>query len=310
MIVTVTLNTAIDRIYFIEDFVWNQTIRASKYALGMGGKATDASWILGELGYKNCAMGFAGGIVGQQMEKMLKDRGCDTDFVWVNGETRTAIIVISESGKGQSTLVSGGLDVEMQDVDNFRNKYSENIKNASCLIIGGSVPPGLDPSIYTELIEEANQENKPVVFDASGPGLKSGLAGHPTIAKPNLDEISYLVGRKVSGLSEIYQEARKLKSKYGTDFIITLGSEGALAVLEQQSYLIPALKIPVVNTAGAGDGVLAGISTALAAGKPIEEGLQKGFAAAAAVCLTPATADCHKKDVEKLESQVKLIPYP
>ena len=149
MIVTVTLNTAIDRIYFIEDFVWNQTIRASKYALGMGGKATDASWILGELGYKNCAMGFAGGIVGQQMEKMLKDRGCDTDFVWVNGETRTAIIIISESEKGQTTLVSGGLDVEMQDVDNFRNKYSENIKNASCLIIGGSVPPGLDPSIYT-----------------------------------------------------------------------------------------------------------------------------------------------------------------
>lgn len=310
MIVTVTLNTAIDRTYFIQDFVWNQTIRATKSALGMGGRATDASWILGELGYENCVMGFAAGTVGRQMEKMLNDRGCSTDLVWVKGETRTAIIVISESGKGQSTLISGGLEIESKDVEDFQKKYTERLQKANCIVIGGSVPQGLDSTIYTELIKEARQANLPVVFDASGPGLKAGLEGHPTIVKPNIDEISYLVNRKVSTLSEAYQAGLELKSKYGTDFIVTLGSEGALAILSDQSYFIPALNIPVVSTAGAGDGVLAGVSTALATGRPIEEGLRLGFSAAAAVCLTPATADCRREDVERLQSQIQLIPYP
>jgi 6-phosphofructokinase 2 len=69
------------------------------------------------------------------------------------------------------------------------------------------------------------------------------------------------------------------------------------------------LKIPVISTAGAGDAVLAGLAAALSRGKPIDEGLRLGFAAATAVCLTPATADCRRKDIERLLPQVKLIPY-
>lgn len=310
MIVTVTLNTGIDRTYFINDFCWNQTIRASKSVIGMGGKATDASWILGELGYSNCAIGFAAGSVGQQMDVMLKDRDCQTDFVWVGGETRTHITVIGESGQGQSTLVGGGIQIEKKDTDAIRKKYTDWVQKSDCLIIGGSVPQGLDASIYTDLVNEANEAKTPVVFDASGPGLKAGLKGHPTIIKPNLDEISYLVGHTVSTISEVYQEVKNLKTKYKTDFIVTLGRKGALAVLNEQSYFIPVLNIPVVSTAGAGDAVLAGISTALAGGMPIEDGLRRGFAAAGAVCMTPATADCRKDDVDNLMPQVELITYP
>lgn len=310
MIVTVTLNTAIDRTLFIQDFCWNQTIRAFQSALGMGGKATDASWILGELGYKNCAMGFAAGTVGRQMKKMLEDRGSKTDLVWVKGETRTNIVVISEAGKGQSTLVSGGLVIETKDVAAFRKKYTARLSKATCVVIGGSVPQGLNPTIYTELVEEARQADLPVVFDASGPGLKTGLEGHPTIVKPNIDELSDLAGRKITTLGEAYHAAKELQTRYGSDFIVTLGSEGALAILTNRSYFIPVLKIPVVSSAGAGDGVLAGVSAALATGKTIEEGLCQGFAAAAAVCLTPATADCRRGDVERLQPQIQLIPYP
>ena len=310
MIVTVTLNTSIDRTLFIKDFTWNRTIRASKSVLGMGGKAADASWVLGELGYDNLATGFAAGDTGKLMEKMLRERGCQSDFIWVAGETRTNIVVISEQGKGQSTLVTNGLEISPAHIDEFKNKFTSLLGKASGALIGGSLPPGVDPSFYAFLVKQVRSAGLPVVFDASGPGLIAGMEGRPTIAKPNIDEISELSGQSVTTIESAYRVGTELYAKYGTMFIITLGADGALAVLSGRSYRIPILKVPVVSTAGAGDAVLAGLSVALSEGKPIEEGLRLGFAAAAAVCLTPATADCHRSDVERFIPQIELIPYP
>jgi 1-phosphofructokinase family hexose kinase len=309
MIVTVTLNTALDRTFFIEDFQWGQTIRASKTAIGMGGKATDASWILGELGYPNLALGFAAGATGRLMKKMLEERGCTTSFVWVKGETRTNIIVVSEEGRSQSTLTSEGLVISGKDVQRLLTNFKASLRDAECLILGGSLPSGVEASIFTRMVRYAREAGLPVIFDASGPGLSAGLEGGPTIAKPNLDELSWLVRYQVSSVSQAYQAAKELQSRYKTDFIITLGNEGALAVLADRSYLIPVLDIPVVSTAGAGDGVLAGLAAAFHSHKPVEEGLRLGFACAAAVCLTPATADCRRADVYNLLPRIKLIPY-
>jgi 1-phosphofructokinase family hexose kinase len=309
MILTVTLNTAIDLTLFIKDFQWGQTIRTSQSVMGMGGKATDASWILGELRIPNRAMGFAAGDKGRQIKKMLENRGSGTDFVWVKGETRTNIVIISESGKGQSTLVNGGLVIAEKDVAEFRKKYTRQLKKVQCVVIGGSVPAGIDPVIYTEMVREARQMGLPVVFDASGPGLKTGVAGQPTVAKPNVDEISDLAGYKITTIQQAYHAAKELQAKTSTNFIVTFGEKGALAVLTDRAYLIPALKIPVVSTAGVGDAVLAGMSVALSKGKPLEEGLRLGFAAAAAVCLTPATADCRREDVEAMLPRISLVPY-
>ena len=309
MILTVTLNTAIDRTLFLKDFNWGKTIRASQSYLGMGGKATDASWILDELGESNCAMGFAAGETGRLLKKMLEERGSETNLIWVNGETRTNIVIIGESGQGQSTLVSGGLEISEDQIAEFRRAFSSELHRAQCVILGGSVPAGVNPHIYTELVNEANQAGVPVIFDASGPGLITGLEGCPTVIKPNIDEISELVGYRVSTIQQAYQAAMSLQKKYHSIFIVTLDSTGALALLLDRCYLISPLDIDVVSSAGAGDAVLAGIAVSLVKGQPIEAGLRLGFAAAAAVCLQPATADCHRADVEAFLPRVTLIPY-
>jgi 1-phosphofructokinase family hexose kinase len=309
MIVTITLNTAIDRTFFIKDFVWNKTIRSSQSVVGMGGKATDASWILGELGYENTAMGFVAGDVGRQIDRMLCERGSKTDFVWVNGETRTNIVIVSDQGLGQSTLISGGLEISTRDIETFKNRFQKVLKTATCVVIGGSVPIGLDLSLYTELVKTVRAANVPVIFDASGPSLLAGMDGKPNFAKPNIDEIAELSGEKVTNIQSAFIQAKRLQEKYGTSFIITLGELGALAVLPDRAYRIPPLKIKVISSAGAGDGVLAGLAAAISQGKSIEDGLRLGFAAAAAVCLTPATADCHREDVEAFLPKIRLIPY-
>ena len=309
MIVTMTLNTAIDRTFFIDQFAWNKTIRSSQSVTGMGGKGTDAAWILGELGVDNLALGLAAGDVGRQIDRMLRERGSKTDFVWVNGETRTNIVIVSNQGRGQSTLSSGGLQVSGENLELLKEKFMQAIRKANCVVIGGSIPKSLNPSLYTELVKTVKVLKVPVIFDASGPGLKAGIEGRPDFAKPNIDEIEELSGEKVNGIRTAFLQAKKLQEKFGTSFIITLGGQGALAVLHDRAYRIPSLKIKVVSAAGAGDGVLAGLAAGISNGKSIEESLQLAFATAAAVCLTPATADCHREDIEQLLPKVQLIPY-
>jgi len=309
MILTITLNPAVDRTYLIRDFAWNRTIRSDKVVPGMGGKGTDASWVLGELGYNSRALGFAAGGTGRMMEKMLRKRGCQTDFVWVEGETRTNIVIIGEEGQGQTTLTEPGLQIDAGALKEFRRKFGAALKKASCVVIGGTVPPGVEASIYTELIKSAGEAGLPVIFDASGPGLKAGMEGRPTVAKPNIDEIAELYGSPVDTVEQAYKAGREMQNKYGTELVITLGKEGALAVLHDRAYRIPVLKIPVASAAGAGDSVLAGLAAAISEGRPIEDGLRLGFAAAAAVCLNHATADCRRADVERLLPQVELIEY-
>lgn len=309
MIVTVTLNPALDRTYFVGDFGWNRTIRATNDVPGMGGKATDASWVLGELGYPSLALGFKGGETGRLMEHMLRWRGCGTDFVEIPGDTRTNVVLISARGDGQSTLVSAGIEVPAAAFERFRKKFEASLRKASCVLIGGSLPPRMDPSVYTELVRHARSSGLPVVFDASGAGLKAGMDGRPTLAKPNADEIAELAGRPVTSLSQAFDVGREMQSRYNTDLVITLGGQGALALVGESAWHIPVLEIQPVSTAGAGDAVLAGLCAAYSTGKPVEEGLRLGFAAAAAVCLTAATADCSRADVERLLPQVKLVKY-
>ena len=153
MIVTVTPNTGIDQTLIVPEFELNKTIRACQSAMGMGGKATDASWILGKMGIPNLALGFAAGANGRLMVRMLEERGSDTDFVWVNGETRLNTIIVCQDGLGQSTFTTSTLEVSPQHILEFNEKYLKSLSLATCLIIGGSLPYGVPPSFYKELLK-------------------------------------------------------------------------------------------------------------------------------------------------------------
>jgi 1-phosphofructokinase family hexose kinase len=309
MIVTVTPNTAIDRTLIVPSFSLNRTIRASRSVMGMGGKATDASWILGELGIPSLALGFAAGLAGQQVEAMLRERGVDTDFVWVGGETRSNTVIVCEDGSGQSTVGAATLEVSAEHVDALQDRYQAALEDATCVVMGGSLPRSLEPSLYTRFAREARRRDIPVVFDASGPGLRAGLSGRPTFVKPNRAELEEITGQPAPSVEAAYHAARKLQARYGTSLVVTLGEEGAVAVLPGRAYRIPPPQVEVVSTAGAGDGVLAGLAVALSRGEPLEEGLRLGFAAAGAVLTTLGTADCRRADVERLLPTIELVPY-
>jgi 1-phosphofructokinase family hexose kinase len=202
------------------------------------------------------------------------------------------------------------LKVLPEHIQAFLKEYEDALQDAAAVLIGGSLPAGVPLDFYPQIIRLAREKNLPVVFDASGEELRRGVEARPTVIKPNRDELKQLVPGDYSTTEAVYQAACSLRDRIGCSVVVTLGSEGALAVSKPASYWIPAIKVRTVSAAGAGDGVLAGITAALSRGEPFENGLRLGFAAATAVLLTPATADCRKADVERFYPEIRLIPYP
>jgi 1-phosphofructokinase family hexose kinase len=308
MIVTVTPNTVLDYTLLVPRFELNRTIRASAHAWGMGGKANDAAWILGRLGVPVLALGFAAGSLGERMEGMLQERGVITDFVQAGGETRLSLVIVTEDGAGQSTLSSSSLHVTPDQLAEFEAPYNQALEKATCLVIGGSLPEGVPPEFFKQAITLARLRGIPVIFDSSGPALLAGLHGKPSLVKPNQDELAGLLGFLPKTTDEFIAAARCLQQDHGTNAIFTLGREGALAVLGEKCYRILPLPVPVLSTAGAGDGVLAGMALAYARGEPPENGLRYGFALAGAILRTLGTADFEVEEYRRLLPEITLIP--
>ncbi len=310
MIVSLTPNTTLDLTVFVPALETNTTIRATRAYHSMGGKPTDAAWILGRMGVGSLALGLAAGAVGEKVKRMLESLGVTADFIEVGGETRINTVIIDESTSEHTTITTASMNVELQHVEALLARYQAALPSATVVITGGSLPPGMSPDFYADAIELAREANVPVIFDAAEPNLSAGLAARPTFIKPNEHELSALVGRKLDTDVELYQAGREIMERFGTQVVVTRGKDGALALLNDHSYRIPPIAVEVSSPAGAGDAVLAGLAHALHHDSPLEEGLRLGIAAATAVCLQPGTAAYDVADMERFLPQVEIISYP
>ena len=310
MIVSLTPNTTLDLTVFVPKFVADTTIRASQTHHSMGGKPTDAAWILGRMGVGSLALGLSAGAVGAKVQAMLEAFGVETDFVAVDGETRINTVIVDESTGEHTTITTASMSVSPAHLAELRQRYRKALESASVVITGGSLPPGMSPQYYVEAIELARARGVPIIFDAAQPNLGIGLAARPTWIKPNQHELAAWADEEMSSMNAIYAAGQAILGRYGTQSIITLGADGALAILKDRSYRIPGIAVKVSSPAGAGDAVLAGLAHAVHHGHPIEDGLRLGMATAAAVCLQPGTAAYDVADMRRFLPQIELIPYP
>jgi len=262
------------------------------------------------MGIANHALGLSAGAIGEKVKGMLEGFGATTDFVPVDGETRINTVIVDETSGKQTTITTSSMTVDESHLVELKARYIDALKNATVLITGGSLPKGVSPEFYIEVIELAHEHGVPVIFDASQPNLGVGLRAKPTYIKPNQHELSTLLGREINTIEEAYQAGQEILNQYGTQPIVTLAEHGALAVLDGCTYRIPAISVTVKSAAGAGDAVLAGLAHAIHHGHPIEDGLRLGIATATAVCLQQGTAAYEVADMECFLPQVELISYP
>lgn len=306
MIVTLTANSAMDYTVFVDEWQFNRTLRATKTVNSIAGKPTNVSWMLKDIGIDSLALGFRAGRIGEEIMQMLAEKGIQTDFITVEGESRRNLVIVIANGREQTTITSSTLVVTPAHEEQLLLKLRDTLSIASCVVIGGTLPKDITLDFYTRAIRLCNEHHVPVVFDASEPWLKYGLMGSPTYVKPNQEEVSQLVGSEISTLAQAMSAAVSIRDTYHTHPIVTLGSQGALALLDDGAYRIHPINVRISSTAGAGDAVVTGIAASIYRKQPIIEGLRLGFAMATAVITQPGTAQFDAAHIQDYLGQVRI----
>jgi 1-phosphofructokinase len=298
MIITVTPNTGLDHVLFLDRLRPGRRNQAVASAVCMGGKGTDVSLILGQMGMASLATGFAAGEAGARMRRMLEAVGVETAFLPVAGETRTNTVLFEAETGTHTTICAEGLHATPADVDALAATLAERTRPGDVVVFAGSLPEGLPVDAYAALIREAQSRGARTILDASGPFLAAAIPARPWAVKPNREELESLAGRPVPDAAAAVAAARDLLAEGVTWVVASLGADGAVAVGGGQAWVAEPIPVRVVNPAGAGDAVVAQIALGLERGWDLPHTLREATAAATAVVVTPGTAEC---DVSRLD---------
>ncbi len=305
MIYTVTLNPALDRTIWVERIKDDDPNRIKKEKKYAGGKGIDVSRVLYHLGIPNRALGFLGGYTGMEIEGILLQEGIYTDFTTIVNETRTNIVLDIESERRQVILSAKGPEIEPVELTNLFKKL-ENLNSPEYVVFSGSLPPGLSPTIYERAVEVANNLGATTILDTDGDNLKKGINGKPKIIKPNIHELSRLVGRKLSGVNEIIESAEDIRRQGIEIVLVSMGAKGILLISENERLHGVPPEVNVENTIGAGDSSVAGFVFGLKKNLPLKDCLKYAVAAGTATTLQPGTALANKEEINSIFEKVKV----
>jgi tagatose 6-phosphate kinase len=305
MITTITLNVAIDKAYVVNDFAKNTVTRVLKCTNTAGGKGLNVSKIIKLCGEDIIATGFVGGHAGAYVEDLLSNHTIATDFVHTKSETRSCINILASDGSSTEFLEPGA-PVTEDEVNQFYEKIDLLISKSDVITISGSVPNGVDTTIYADLITKIKAQGKTVILDTSGTLLEEGIKACPTLIKPNSEELEALLNIKITNRTEIIEAAKKLQSSGIEYVVVSLGSDGALVVCKDGVFHGKPPKITPVNTVGCGDSMVGAFAVALSRNFEIKEALRYAVAVSAANALTMATGSFQVSHMEELLPKVTI----
>jgi fructose-1-phosphate kinase PfkB-like protein len=257
---------------------------------------------------------------------LLDQWGIAHDMAPACGETRMAIVLVDLAVQRQSTISAPTLTADEKQLDGLLERVRRHAGSAWGLICGGSLPPGLPADSYARLLRCARECGLVTLLDTSRDALRQGVLGCPDVLKINLHELRGLVEQDVgarAGVPRPYVPAEEaldadrlsdlaqvLEDDLGhwasQAIVITLGGRGALAVTAEGSYVVRPPSVTVVNTAGAGDALDAGLMLARSRGQDWAAALALGTAAAASVVMNEGTAICRRDEVYELLANVRI----
>ncbi len=305
MILTVTLNPTIDRVYFIEKFEIGKLHRAKRITRSAGGKGINVARVAKIIGRETAAMGFVGGYTGSFIKSEVEKLGIKNLFTDIEGETRTSVNISDRSGASGEILEEGPM-VSEDEKDRFIKEYSSNIDAYDLICVSGSLPKGLTSDFYIELIRIAKEKGKKIIVDTSGSVLCDVLSAKPYMVKPNKDEIAETLGKEVETDDDI-KEALTFIFEKGVEVpLISLGKEGAAAMIDGSFYKFLTPEVKVVNAVGSGDSAVSGIASGLDMGYKTEDAIRLGMASGTANTQFEQTGLVTKEMVEKYFPQVTV----
>jgi 1-phosphofructokinase family hexose kinase len=306
MIYTVTLNPAVDRELTVDKIAFDTVLRASKWQVDCGGKGFNVARMLKSLGVSSVALGFAAGKTGELLDEKLQGLGIETDFVWIEGETRTNVSVVAVEDDRYMKINEPGPTISTDDLTQLVQKIRERAKTGDWWVLAGSLPPAVPTTIYAELTEIIQSAGGHVFIDTSGEALRQSCRAKPLLVKPNAEEAHDLTGLPVADPSEIAAAGRAIQAIGPAQVIISLGKDGALLIGEKAAWLATTPEIVERNPIGAGDSMVAGVVCGLSRGDSLADALRCGVACGAATASLSGTSVGSLELVEELLGQVTL----
>jgi 1-phosphofructokinase family hexose kinase len=308
MILTLTLNTAVDRVLLVDELIPGQPVAARKEVVCVGGKGLDASVALSGLGVPTVGLSLMAGSTGKLLESIVASYGIVPETIWVEGESRTCYVIAEANYQRVSHIKVGQLVVRPDHIAQLKVRYEQCLKEARWVVLAGSVPEMVSPGIYGELTAMARQAGVPVLLDSLKQHVLHALPFPPEILKMNQDEFSLTFNLPDPSLDVLRSAARRVRTEHNLPaLVITRGAEGILAITPQGEYQVHIPVQQVVNAAGAGDAASAALAWRFGEGDLWVEALRWAGAVSAAAVLTEGTGEVRREDAERIYPQVTVI---
>jgi 1-phosphofructokinase family hexose kinase len=310
VILTVTLNAALDRILTVPNFRLGHRHRASEGLAVAGGKGISIARALKRLDVPVVAIGLAGGRTGSRILEELRSEGILHDFVTVEAESPTSTAVVDPSGNTYTEIYERGPEIETAELDLLLRKLHYLAGAADWVVFAGSLPRRVDEAFYAEAIRDLNRRGVRTALDAEGEPMRLGVEAEPFLVSPNVREAEALVGQEFHEDADFVQALDDI-AELGARNIIITHELGCFALFREERdrrrFQVRAPKLEVVSPVGSADVLLAGFLAAHAAERPLEEALRSAVAAGAASTLAVGAGLFEPREAGRLLSSVEAV---
>jgi 1-phosphofructokinase family hexose kinase len=308
MIITVTLNAAIDKTLAVPNFRLGRRHRAVEQTAMAGGKGVNVARTLRALGQPVIATGVAGGPTGTRIVENLTEEGILNDFVRIREESRTSTAVVDPTSGEQTEINEHGPHVSDGELELFVDKLLYLAKGAGVCVLAGSLPRGVDTALYGRIIEEMKRLGVTTVLDSEGEPLRAATRRGPDVVSPNELEAEGLVGYEFGDEDDRRSAVREMVEMGARESIMTL-SDGCLALLgdgERHVYRATLEPLEPVSAVGSGDAFLAGFVAARYSGSGHEDALRFAVACGAESTQHFGAGRVDQREVERLVPEVRV----
>ena len=309
MIITVTLNPALDRSLTVPQFAADAVNRATGSRLDPGGKGVNVSKVLKAMGTESLATGFLGGSAGNAIAGALDALGIRHDFVRVAGETRTNLKIFDPERLTYTDINEPGDPVSAEDIAALEEKLLLLAKPGDIVLFAGSAPRGVSQQTTADWAKKLSARGVLVAADQDGGQLKAMLAAKPFLIKPNDHELQALLDLPDTDLSTLSQAALQLVRDGIARVAISLGARGALFADGQGVLYAEGLRVDAVSTVGAGDALTAALLYALDHKLSREDTAKLAVATATAKVTCPGSSPPSMEMIRQYRDQVNVTVF-
>ena len=308
MIVTLTLNPAIDRVISVDRLAFEDRAYINSSHESPGGRGINAACVIHSFGGEAVAVLVSGGDSGKRLEALLGGCGFKTAVVPIEKEIRTNLTITDRHGLTVN-LNEAGPKISKVELTNIERVVRQTLKHASWLMLCGSIPPGVPPSFYARLIAMAREKKVKTLLHADGGALREGIEMRPTVVTPNQQEAERLLGRTLLTRTHYLDAAQQIREMGAESVVLSLGSRGAVGAFSSGLTEALAPRVDAISPIGAGDALSAAYtwsSSRKGRASAPEDAMRWGVAAGTASARLPGMKFATLAQTEEIYREVEV----